>query len=208
VIPWTEKIWLRSRRYLYDGLGTVVGLTDEHGKQVEKYDYDAWGQSIQSIPRNRIGTENKFRFTGEALDPETGLYYLRARYYDPQLGRFISKDPIGFAGGDPNLYRYVANDPTLLTDPSGLVISQPFHQWPTTVPGSCALRPRSCEEEWIQRNYGSFVANWGVPIFSVASPRGLAEFVGGTPLKVFFPRGVKGIFEDIRFSWTSPSSLF
>ena len=53
------------------------------------------------------------------MDAETGLYYYRARYYDPAIGRFISADPIGFAGGDANLYRYVGNSPVNWTDPSG-----------------------------------------------------------------------------------------
>jgi RHS repeat-associated protein len=49
-----------------------------------------------------------------------GLYYMRARYYDSRVGRFISEDPIGFAGGDTNLYAYVQNDPVSLVDPEGL----------------------------------------------------------------------------------------
>jgi RHS repeat-associated protein len=49
--------------------------------------------------------------TGREWDSETGLYYYRARYYDPKIGRFISKDPIGFAGGGVNLYRYLRNSP-------------------------------------------------------------------------------------------------
>jgi RHS repeat-associated protein len=58
-------------------------------------------------------------FTGREWDAETGLYYYRARYYDPRLGRFISQDPIGLVGG-VNLHAYVGNRPTVLTDPSGL----------------------------------------------------------------------------------------
>ena len=59
------------------------------------------------------------QFTGRESDG-TGLYFYRARYYDPAIGRFISEDPIGFDGGDVNLYAYVANDPVNLIDPSGL----------------------------------------------------------------------------------------
>ncbi len=59
-------------------------------------------------------------FTGREWDPEIGLYYYRARYYDPKAGRFLSEDPIGFAGGDVNLYSYVWNNPTLFADPFGL----------------------------------------------------------------------------------------
>src|SRR5262249_48328219 len=59
------------------------------------------------------------QFTGRENDG-TGLYYYRARYYSPQLGRFISEDPLEFAGGDVNLYTYVGNRPTGATDPQGL----------------------------------------------------------------------------------------
>jgi RHS repeat-associated protein len=62
---------------------------------------------------------NNFRYTGREFDTETGLYYYRARYYDPQTGRFLSEDPFGFAGEDVNFYRFVGNRPTLLIDPSG-----------------------------------------------------------------------------------------
>ena len=61
-----------------------------------------------------------YTFTGREYDPESGLYFYRARYYDPRAGRFLTKDPIGFLGGDVNLYRYVWNSPTNWVDPEGL----------------------------------------------------------------------------------------
>lgn len=66
--------------------------------------------------------------TGREWDKETGLYYYRARYYDPMEGRFISKDPIGFDGGDVNLYGYVQNNPINWVDPSGLSQEKSFLQ--------------------------------------------------------------------------------
>lgn len=60
-----------------------------------------------------------YTYTGREWDRETGLYYYRARYYDPIEGRFISKDPIGFLGGDLNLFGYVQNNPVNRIDPSG-----------------------------------------------------------------------------------------
>ena len=62
----------------------------------------------------------RFKYTGREWDGEIGLQYNRARYYDPSTGRWISQDPIGFAGGDANLYRYVGNSPTNATDRCGL----------------------------------------------------------------------------------------
>lgn len=98
--------------YHADGLGSIVKMTDQAGIVTLARQYDAWGNL-------GIGTgEPGYAFTGREWDPETGLYYYRARYYDPRLGRFISEDPIGFDGGI-NLYAYVGSDPVLLRDPSG-----------------------------------------------------------------------------------------
>lgn len=61
-----------------------------------------------------------FTYTGEQVDPESGLVYLCNRYLDPATGRFLTPDPLGFAGSGVNLYAYVGNNPATLTDPSGL----------------------------------------------------------------------------------------
>jgi RHS repeat-associated protein len=66
--------------------------------------------------------EFRYGYTGRELDSETGLYYYRARYYAPTTGRFISEDPMGFGAGDTNLYRYVFNNATNYTDPSGQIV--------------------------------------------------------------------------------------
>lgn len=112
--------------YHYDGLGSVVGLTDPGSKLAGRYSYDAWGQTDTSIPDPQLGTKNKFRYTGEALDPGTQLYFLRARFYDPSIGRFAVMDPsLGkpFKPLSLNRFVYVDNAPVSLTDPSGLTPS-------------------------------------------------------------------------------------
>jgi RHS repeat-associated protein len=76
-------------------------------------EYDPYGNPIQG------GTTSGHAFTGREWDAETGLYYYRARYYDPKIGRFLSEDPIGLLGGI-NLYAYVGNNPCNLKDPFGL----------------------------------------------------------------------------------------
>jgi len=96
--------------YQYDGLGSAILLTDSRGRAENAYAYDAWGNSILPAPPT-----NPFRFTGQALDPSTGLYYLRARYYDSSVGRFIGKDPLGSG----NSYSYALNNPLLFIDPTG-----------------------------------------------------------------------------------------
>jgi RHS repeat-associated protein len=63
-----------------------------------------------------------YAYTGREWEPELGLFYYRARYYDPDAGRFLSRDPIGFAGRDPNLFGYAFSDPVNLTDPMGLEV--------------------------------------------------------------------------------------
>jgi RHS repeat-associated protein len=99
--------------YLTDHLGTTAALTDTTGNILEQLAYDSFGNSAGSA-RTRYG------YTGRERDPDTGLMYYRARWNDPQLGRFISEDPIGFQGGDINLYAYVVNNPANFRDPTGL----------------------------------------------------------------------------------------
>jgi RHS repeat-associated protein len=102
--------------YHQDLLGSVIALTNSSGVVVTQYNYSPFGHT------EVIGTDidQPFRFTGREWDPETGLYYYRARYYSPDMRRFISEDPIRFAGGDVNWYAYVGNNPVNFTDPLGL----------------------------------------------------------------------------------------
>jgi RHS repeat-associated protein len=78
--------------------------------------YDAFGNIVAQLNPLLV---NPILFTSREFDAETGLYYNRARYLDPTTGRWTIQDPLGFAAGDANLYRYVGNTPTLLVDPSG-----------------------------------------------------------------------------------------
>ncbi len=107
--------------YNLDGLGSVADLTNSKGTLVEAYSYDAWGDALTTA--GSVGTKNKFGFTGQALDPGTGLYFLRARYYEPSSGRLLTKDP--FPGSNSvspttNRYAYGFNNPGSVADPSGL----------------------------------------------------------------------------------------
>jgi len=112
--------------YHQDWLGSVVMLTDASGAKAQSYSYDAWGKpsgfnaSGTTIADSAIAS--RFLYTAREFDQETGLYHYRARAYLEGLGRFVQNDPIDFAGGDYNLYRYVANNPINWVDPLGLDI--------------------------------------------------------------------------------------
>lgn len=113
----------RTYHYLKDHQGSVLAVIDENGAIVEQYEYDAWGRvdafdgDGQRIFQSRIG--NRFLWHGREYAWKTGLYYFRARWYDPLTGRWLSKDPIGISGG---LNQYVAfgNNPVNFRDPLGL----------------------------------------------------------------------------------------
>ena len=104
--------------YTQNAHGDVVNLTDETGAVTKSYTYDAFGveQNIDDAD------DNAFRYCGEYYDSESGTIYLRARYYDPTIGRFISRDSVAGKNTDPlslNLYTYCHNNPIIGTDPSG-----------------------------------------------------------------------------------------
>jgi RHS repeat-associated protein len=106
--------------YHCDHLGTPQEMTDEEGNIAWQAQYKAWGEAKEIISKaaQGAGFRNPLRFQGQYFDHETGLHYNRFRYYDPETGRFISKDPIGFSGGI-NLFQYGQN-PIEWVDPFGL----------------------------------------------------------------------------------------
>ncbi len=104
-----------ARHFLTDALGSTLALTDPTGSVLTQYSYEPFGNTTLTGP----ATTNSFAYTGRELDA-TGLYFYRARYYNPTLQRFISGDPLDFSGGDANLYAYVRSDPTDRIDPFGL----------------------------------------------------------------------------------------
>lgn len=101
-----------AQYYHQNGIGNVVAVTNPSGGTVGTASYDAYGNVTAST-----GTLPTYGFTGREPD-ETAMIYFRARYYDPAIGRFIQRDPIGLLGGI-NHYAYVRNNPIAFTDPSG-----------------------------------------------------------------------------------------
>ncbi|EMD9442999.1 RHS domain-containing protein [Burkholderia cepacia] len=107
--------------YQCDHLGTSQELTDEHSEIACAAEYRAWDvaqEAIRKASDGRVEVRNPIRSQGQYHDHETELHYNRNRYYDPYSGRFVSKDPIGLAGGI-NVYQYAPN-PTGWVDPFGL----------------------------------------------------------------------------------------
>ncbi len=119
------------RSYHKDGLGSVVAVTDEDGDVLETYNYEPYGEvtiyNPAGLELNESAIGNEVLFTGQRLDPETGNYYYKARYYLSKLGRFLTRDPIGYKDG-MNLYSYVGGNPIINTDPSGLY-QEDFHYY-------------------------------------------------------------------------------
>jgi RHS repeat-associated protein len=120
--PATDEVLFSQTDGVYatltDHLGTVHDLVNQASTVVNHFVYDAFGNMVGGTAqvhwRNRIG------FAGAFFEAATGLQYNHHRWYDPQAGRWISEDPIGFDGGDSNLARYVGNHVTTQIDPSGL----------------------------------------------------------------------------------------
>jgi RHS repeat-associated protein len=104
---------------LADRLGSIDVLVNGQGVIVDQRTYNSFGNTLSQLDPT---VKFRFGYTGRESDPETGLYYYRARYFDANVGRFISTDPIGFEAGDSNLYRYVFNNSTKWTDPSGEIL--------------------------------------------------------------------------------------
>ena len=109
--------------YQLDHLGTPIAAHNAKGEAVWTAEYEAWGrirnETVSDDPKVNI----PFRFQGQYYDEESGLHYNRFRYYDPEIGRFVSQDPIGFAGSD-NFYEYAPN-PIVWVDPWGLQKREP-----------------------------------------------------------------------------------
>jgi RHS repeat-associated protein len=103
--------------YLTDKLGSVRENADSNGSVIDSITYDTYGNIISET---HSSSGDRFKYTSREWDSEIAQYFYRARYYSPIDGRFESEDPWGFKGGDTDLYRYVRNDSTGLSDAMGL----------------------------------------------------------------------------------------
>jgi RHS repeat-associated protein len=142
--------------YHTDRLGSTIALCDHAGRTQAEYKYDAWGNVVSG----RTDVPNRFLFTAEEQDPETGLYYLRARWYDPKIGRFLTKDLFGGIAPLPesvNRYVYALGNPNDRIDPTGTFSFKKF------------LKKAA-------RLVAPVNPSWAYTLWAIAAPRDVATF--------------------------------
>jgi len=129
--------------FLADHLGSTRALVSPTGSIIAEtlIDYDSFGKPSISLP-------TRFQYAGREYDPDTQLYYYRARWYDPQARRFISEDPIGLQGGI-NLHAYVGNNPINFIDPKGLENTPPIGGGPNFPAGPPFGVPGAPDSHWV-----------------------------------------------------------
>ena len=124
--------------YASDEMGSTTHIVDENGNVKNRYAYDAWGK----ITAKAEAVPNRFTYYGQQIDPITQQYYLRARFYNPVLGRFTQEDT--YRGDGLNLYAYCANNPVYYIDPSGYYkdgVERAQFQFSEWAPGDSITRP-------------------------------------------------------------------
>ncbi|WP_411347185.1 RHS repeat-associated core domain-containing protein [Paenibacillus sp. WLX2291] len=132
--------------YLYNGHGDVVQMIGTDGNVVNSYQYDEWGSLTQQ--KETVG--NEFKYAGETYDAETGLYYLKARYYDPAQGRFLNEDTYEGEINNPlslNVYTYVHNNTLIHADPTGNWCASSDGK--NAHPGDCSTKAGNFESDYL-----------------------------------------------------------
>lgn len=155
-----------TSNFLTDALGSTIALTDTSGNSQVEYSYGPFGNI------NITGTTNNtYTYTGRETDG-LGVYYYRARYYNPTTGRFISEDPLGFLSGI-NGYVYVDDDPMDFNDPFGMDKNAPP---PSPPPQNCSASPGPSDTEKRFKQAGKGLLNLGIGVGKMAG--GIALAVG------------------------------
>ena len=170
--------------YRKDAQGNIISLLDKNGSAVVEYKYDAWGNHAildgnGNDLASGVGVLNPFRYRSYYYDEETDLYYLQTRYYDPELGRFLSQDDVSYLAPDSinglNLYAYCSNNPVMNVDPTGCLLFEIFALLVTSVLVVYQITQTIKSYEYINETYsgveriGWMLANTflGYPITSI-----------------------------------------
>ena len=171
---------------LADHQGTIRDVVEHDGPDtvlVNQVQYDSFGNPTESTAPI---ADFLFAFTGRPLDPHTNLYDYRARWYDPQVGRFLSEDPIA---SDSNLYRYCGNSPLMNVDPSGLCfssLSSAFNSVSSAFQGvvstatSIATSMGTAASQWTTQTFGNVPDAWSTSSFSSAFQNAVSTASGFT----------------------------
>jgi len=168
-----------NTRYCYhaDQVGSILAITDASQSMVKRYAYSPYGKVLAEQ-----GTlPNPFQYVGQfgVMQEASGLLFMRARYYDALTGRFLTKDPIGFQGGDWNLYAYVLGNPLARNDPSGLESSSmsfwgawgymDVKEWESAVTDDGRIVQSS------KKSYGGIALHTGTKLVTSGAPRRAAK---------------------------------
>ncbi|PKQ89273.1 type IV secretion protein Rhs [Paenibacillus sp. BGI2013] len=143
--PDGSKAYVQSNAH-----GDTTELRDEQGEILNQYEYDIWG----NILTKEETVHNPFRYAGELWDDTTELQYLRARWYDPAMGRFINEDSFEGELSDPlsqNLYAYVSNNPLKYVDPSGHIKNSTYYEIDLMLRDSMSFKSKS-DAYWSNRS--------------------------------------------------------
>ena len=143
--------------YLRNGQGDIVKIIDGSGSAVVEYTYDSWGKplSCTGTLATTLGALNPFRYRGYVYDEETGFYYLKSRYYDPETCRFVSADVLLSTGQGllgHNCYAYCLNNPLMLTDSTGHS-GDKYRTWNETWTGSESHDQRKPDKYFMNEEY-------------------------------------------------------
>jgi RHS repeat-associated protein len=179
-------------RILVDQLGSPRAVVDAaSGAVVQEMDFDEFGRVI----RDTNPGFQPFGFAGGLYDADTGLVRFGARDYDPDTGRFTAKDPIGFAGGDTNLYGYVLSDPINWIDPSGLFLTEVGGAIDAVTPDFVSNAAAGVIDG---TTFGGASAAFDIDAWCGASGYGLGTFLAPGPAKFLKGFSVLGINKTVR----------
>ena len=185
---------------LYDNNGNVTDYVSETGEVVASYEYDAFGRTLSAT--GSMSSVFPFRFSTKYYDAETGLYYYGYRYYSPELGRWLTRDPIEEDGGD-NLYAFCGNNGVSRIDARGLFC--PFvDQWAQQVRNHLGMKDEKGAAFYAHEIY-TLLAQGGVYYEPLAASLMSYWLKGGTKTYTIPSRHVYRAITDTRSSFNNPS---
>ena len=190
--------------YLTDAMGSVIGLADGSGIEVADFRYDSFGnlRSSTGIEGDREELAGgDFRFQGQWLESTTDLYHFRARYYDPESGRFVSRDPVELIEYEPessNPYQFVYNNPHIYSDPTGEFTISELNASRSLENALAGMRRYvgAQAKDYVLERLGDSLSNVVLSVFNNFLP---TSPIGGTLLDLVFDDnegGIGGLFDS------------